>query len=141
MPAGVSSRDREAMETSRKPDHLLVGQPHDPVRWRGWHPARWVALWLGALVQAWVMLYVVAAIFFLHSGLCGEPPYLADVQDGRRALWILLAVVAAPWSLAVLTARRRLRVAIAAVVAVSPVLWGIVDGLRLSAWQASWCLF
>ena len=118
---------------------LVTGQR----RYGGWLLATWIALIVAVAVEFVLGFLVTGLLMFLYGGVCFEPASPDDMREGRRVLIAVTAAGTAPWLLALVWTRHRLRVAVSGLVAVSPALLATLVALTASPaqWSSDWCLF
>ena len=117
-----------------------VGQRRPAVLWRGWAPWVWLLLVAAAVLGAAVVLLYAVLIYIRASNVCDQPPDPAEVAGAQRSLAFLAVIAFAPWALASLWVRPRLRVLLSGALCASPACLVLLDGfLRPDAYSMSWC--
>ena len=101
----------------------------------GWALLVFAAVAGGALVSLYSWL-----IGFRGTSTCYQAPDPVAVAAAQRELTLLAAVAWAPWLLASLWLRPRLRVVLAGLVCASPAIVFVVNGaLNSQAYRGEWC--
>ncbi len=98
----------------------LLAPSRPPLRFRGWPLWGWLVLTLAGVAT---LAYEAYTLPWLAFGLSAEHPApqdVAAVQDGARGLTLTLL---APWALAAILLRPRVRVAVAGIVCAAPAIW------------------
>src|SRR3954468_10743882 len=117
---------------------LPVQQTSMPPR-GAWSWGIWIVVIVGAAVEACA---AGAATLFINWGAstsCGDAATTSNVREGELDLVFAAGVFLVPWGIAMFISPRRLRLAVAAVAAISPLLIGMVAGLNPQFWTNGWC--
>jgi hypothetical protein len=104
-----------------------------------WGWGVWFLVVVAVIVEASA---AVAAVLFINWGAsttCGDPATWSNVREGEIGLIVSATVGLVPWATAMLASTRRLRLGVAAGLAVSPLLFGMVAGLDPQFWTNGWC--
>ena len=88
-----------------------------PPRSRGWPLWGWLVLLLCAVAT---VAYELRALFWLAFGVSGEHPDPGNIAAAQAAAWRLALVVLAPWAVAALVLRPRLRVLVTGLLCAAP---------------------
>ena len=105
-----------------------------------WGRGIWVAVTLGAVVEGFLALVAMIYIKLGAAASCGTEPTMNDVRSGEFFLMVATCVALAPWVIALALRPRRLGLVAIGVLAVSPLIYGMVAGLEPDFW-ASWFCF
>jgi hypothetical protein len=125
--------DASGMTTNEWPP--LYERPVRP-HW-GW--GVWTALVVAGALEFVVALGALLVINFGNSTTCNGTPTMRNVHAGELSLVVALAVGAVPWAVAVVLSPRRIPLVVAGVLAVSPLLVGMIAGLDPGFWDNGFC--
>jgi hypothetical protein len=117
---------------------LLAPSAPSPSR-HSWGWAIWLLVVVGAAVEALVAAFATLFIRWGASSTCGEPASMSNVREGEIGLVVMLCIGLVPWAVAMLVSSQRRRLGVAAALAVSPLIFGIVAGLDPDFWTDGWC--
>jgi hypothetical protein len=128
---------------SPRDDPAVFFRPVQPLRWRGWRPATWALVALAVPVEWVATLLAVAAVTFTRAGACYEPALAADLHAAQRALVLIAVTAAVPWLAALTVARRKIRVAGFAALAVLPATFWTTQTLASSPaeFTSGFCIY
>jgi hypothetical protein len=118
---------------------LVLPEPLDAPVHPSWSWGVWCALVIGVVVEAVVALAVLLFISFGASTTCGQPATASNVRSGETGLIVATSLGLAPWALAMIFSRRRLWLAVLALVAVLPLLYGLSAGFDPQFWVGGFC--
>jgi hypothetical protein len=114
--------------------------PMTPSPARGqWGWGIWLLVIVGVAVEAFAAVVAVFLINWGASTSCGDPATVSNVRDGEIGLIVVLCVGLVPWAVAMAVSPRRLRLGVAAALAVSPLVYGMLAGLDPQFWTNGWC--
>jgi hypothetical protein len=121
-------------------DGIRMVRPSPPTHWRGWRPWAWALLVVMTVVETAVVLLFSFLIAFSAAAACNGIADPGDVVTAQRQLAVLASLTFAPWVLACVWVRRRLRLLVAGVICASPAWLGFMDGwLRPNSYSLGWC--
>jgi hypothetical protein len=91
------------------------------------------------VIEAVLALAALWLISFGDATTCGEAASAADQRAGELHLAVAAGFGLVPWAIAAVLGRRRTRIVVSGLLAVSPLLLGLFLGLDRSFWVGSFC--
>jgi hypothetical protein len=104
-----------------------------------WGWGAWLLVTLAVLAEAFVALLATLFINWGASTTCSDPATMSNVREGELGLLLAAVVGLLPWAVAMLASARRLRLAVAGFLAISPLVYGMVAGLDPQFWTGGFC--
>ena len=101
----------------------VVDAHRPPIVLGGWPLWVW-GLFAVALVAETAVTVLYTVVISLQATACDEPLRPGDIASAQRHLLLVAAIAAFPWLLAAIPIRKRGRVLFAALVCVTPVVYG-----------------
>ena len=135
----AASLDSGSMRQTRAVTIRRSPRSRPLVRFRGWRPLAWVTLTAGVVLTVVVEVVGGSIIGLRYMTTCNELPSATSMESGQHALLLLLAACTLPWVVATALIRSRVRVAVAALVALSPLVYTWVIGFSARAWVGGFC--
>jgi hypothetical protein len=115
-------------------------RPSSPTHWRLWRPWTWALLVALTVAGTGFVLLFSFLIAFSAAAACSGTADPGDVATAQRQLAVLAVGALAPWVLACVWVRPRLRLLVAGVICASPGWLGFIDGwLRPNPYSLGWC--
>jgi hypothetical protein len=106
---------------------------------RAWGFGRWFVTVVLVIIEAVLALAALWLISFGDSTTCGQAASGAEQRAGELHLAVAAGFGLVPWAIAAALGRRRTRIVVSGLLAVSPLLIGLVLGLDRGFWIGSFC--